>query len=187
MSSPFMTAIAAALERRGVETRRFDFGYMAERREGGKRRPPPPVAQLASEFTQMVRQLNTQLGDRIAIGGKSMGGRVASMIADDLYREGIVKACVCLGYPFHPAGKPTVLRTAHLAQLACPTLIVQGERDPLGNRLEVETYLLSAKITFHWLTDGDHDFKPRRASGATAPGNIDAASEAVCAFLDSNG
>jgi hypothetical protein len=106
------------------------------------------------------------------IGGKSMGGRVASLIADDVNAQGRVRGLVCLGYPFHPPGKPDVLRTAHLQCLACPALIVQGERDPFGTRDEVATYTLSNAITLEWLPDANHDFKPRAKSGVTHDENF---------------
>ena len=75
---------------------------------------------------------------------------------------------LCLGYPFHPIGKPDQLRTAHLADMQTPTLIVQGTRDAFGTREEVATYKLSNSIEILWLEDGDHDLKPRKAvSGFT--------------------
>ena len=108
-----------------------------------------------------------------------MGGRVASLIAD----EAGVKGLVCLGYPFHPPGKPDRLRTEHLAPLATPALIVQGERDPFGGRDEVESYDLSPAITVTWMPDGDHGFKPRKASGRTERENLDDAIAAVAEFV----
>ena len=102
-------------------------------------------------------------GAPLIIGGKSMGGRVASMVADELYAAGRIAGLACLGYPFHPPKKPEQLRTAHLVALACPALIVQGERDPFGGRAEVEGYRLSPAIRFHWAGDGDHDLGPRGA------------------------
>src|SRR5262249_19606466 len=79
---------------------------------------------------------------------------------------------VCLGYPFHPPNQPGKLRTAHLEGLACPALIVQGERDPFGPRAEVEGFTLSPVIRFHWAGDGDHDLGPRGGSGFTRKGNL---------------
>ncbi len=94
-----------------------------------------------------------------------MGGRVASLVADELHAEKRIAGLVCLGYPFHPPKKPEQLRTAHLEHLACPALIVQGERDPFGGRGEVEAYRLSPAIAFHWVGDGDHDLGPPRRLG----------------------
>ncbi len=121
---------------------------------------------------------------RLIIGGKSMGGRVASMLADELFNAGTIAGLVCLGYPFHPPNTPQNLRTAHLERLACPTLIVQGERDPFGTRAEVQPLPLSPAIAIHWIGDGDHDLGPRGASGFTRKGNLAAAAEAIQAFAE---
>jgi hypothetical protein len=127
------------------------------------------------------RRVVAELGQpsRLVIGGKSMGGRIASMVADDLGVGGLV----CLGYPFHPAGRPETLRVAHLEHLATPALFLQGERDTMGSRAEVEGYRLSKQIDLRWLADGDHSFKPRKASGVTEAQNLAMASEAVVEFI----
>jgi predicted alpha/beta-hydrolase family hydrolase len=97
-----------------------------------------------------------------------MGGRVASMIADDIRDARKISGLLCLGYPFHPIGKPESLRTAHLEEMKTPSLICQGTRDLFGSREEVSSYKLSDKIEILWLEDGDHDFRPRKAvSGIT--------------------
>ncbi len=119
---------------------------------------------------------------RLVIGGKSMGGRVASMIADKLYAERHIAGLVVLGYPFHPPGRAEKLRTAHLADLRCPALIVQGERDPFGTRDEVSGYELSGTIRVKWSVDGDHDLKPPRASPASHGENLAAAAHAISEF-----
>jgi predicted alpha/beta-hydrolase family hydrolase len=166
---------------------RFEFGYMAEHRTGGKGPPPPKAELLMPEYLEVVESVAAAMthGQRLLIGGKSMGGRVASLIADDLYRVGRAKGLVCLGYPFHPPQKPAELRTAHLAALACPTLIVQGERDPFGSRAEVDGFTLSSAIRFHWAADGDHDLGPRAGRGHTRRGNLEAAANAVAEFARS--
>jgi hypothetical protein len=94
-----------------------------------------------------------------------MGGRLASLLVDELAHSPGVRGCLCLGYPFHPPGKPDQLRTDHLAALATPTLILQGERDSFGKRGEVEGYRLSPQIQLQWIAYGDHSFKPTRSSG----------------------
>jgi predicted alpha/beta-hydrolase family hydrolase len=163
---------------------RFEFGYMAGRRNGGKRRPAPKAETLIPEYRAAVEAVRGEgWRGRLAIGGKSMGGRVASLIADELQGAGQADALVCLGYPFHPPGMPEKTRTAHLAGLSCPTLIVQGERDPFGSKEEVGQYALSRWIEIAWSGDGDHDFGPRGASGFTRKGNMAAAADAVAAFL----
>jgi len=184
MTSPFLETITQLLGARGLRVSRFEFAYMAARLEGAKRRPPPKAERLVEEYVQVVAQLRPQLpaGQCLLIGGKSMGGRVASLCADDLFKDGLISGLVCLGYPFHPPGKPDRLRTAHLETLRCPALIVQGERDPFGAKSEVSGYKLSPAIRFHWATDGDHDLGPRGKSGLTRAGNLAAAADVICAF-----
>jgi predicted alpha/beta-hydrolase family hydrolase len=179
MDSPFLKAMAALLAERGIATHRFEFAYMAARRHGA-RKPPPRAERLVDEYRAAVAALPA--GAPLLIGGKSMGGRVASLIADALHAEQQIAGLVCLGYPFRPPKRPEQLRTAHLEHLACPALIVQGERDPFGGRSEVEGYRLSPAIRFHWVGDGDHDLGPRGGSGFTRKGNLAAAADAIAAF-----
>ena len=177
MDSGAMNAITAALAHRAMRVARFEFDYMAQRRSGGSRRPPPRAERLTGEYLNAVGELSA--GPSLFIGGKSMGGRVASMVADELYRNDAIAGLVCLGYPFHPPSRPDSPRTEHLAKLATPTLICQGTRDPFGTRAEVEEYLLSDTITIEWIEDGDHDFKPTRSSGRSTADNMAAIAERV--------
>ena len=129
-----------------------------------------PVLQEA--FRQQVRLEKTeQPGRPLILAGKSMGGRVASLLVDELAASDDVRGCLCLGYPFHPPGKPLQLRTEHLVSLRTPTLILQGERDSFGRREEVETYRLSPKVQLGWIPNGDHSFKPTRSSGLSEEEN----------------
>lgn len=164
MRSPFMESFAAGLAARGVTVFRFEFPYMREIGATGRRRPPNPLAVLEAAWRGLIAELSPR---RLIIGGKSMGGRVASLVADDSNAAGLV----CLGYPFHPPGKPEKLRTAHLATLRTPALICQGTRDPFGTRADVASYTLSPAIQMLWLEDGNHSLEPRRASGFTAEDN----------------
>ncbi len=118
--------------------------------------------------------------ERLVIGGKSMGGRIASLVADEAKAAGLV----CLGYPFHPTGTPERLRVEHLKTIATPTLICQGARDAFGNREEVAVYRLSPNIRIHWLEDGDHSFKPRKSSGRTEKQNGREAVAEIAAFVE---
>jgi uncharacterized protein len=154
-----MNAMAAALAEAGFRVARFEFAYMAARREGS-RKPPPKAEFLCGEYLAAIDAL--ALPGPLFIGGKSMGGRVASLVADRLHGEARIAGLICLGYPFHPPGKPQQLRTAHLEDLATPCLICQGTRDPFGTREEVAAYDLSPQVELFWLEDGDHDLKPRR-------------------------
>jgi uncharacterized protein len=162
MDSASMNATAKALAAAGFRVARFEFGYMASRRTEAGRKPPPRAETLNPEYKAAIAELDVK--DRpLIIGGKSMGGRVASMVADDLFLSGKIAGLLCLGYPFHPPGRPGQLRTAHLAGLVTPTLICQGTRDEFGTRDDVAGYLLSDKIEILWLEDGDHDLKPRKS------------------------
>ncbi|KJK02618.1 alpha/beta hydrolase [Pseudomonas sp. 21] len=179
MDSPFMDDMAARLAERGISVVRFEFPYMAIRREDGKRRPPNPQKQLLECWRQVYAQVRAEVPGKLAIGGKSMGGRMASLLADELGAD----ALVCLGYPFYAVGKPEKPRVAHLADLQTPTLIVQGERDALGDRPTVEGYALSPAIQLHWLAAADHDLKPLKASGLTHKQHLESAAARIEAFL----
>ncbi|MDH3691946.1 MAG: alpha/beta hydrolase [Gammaproteobacteria bacterium] len=181
MDSDFMNAFAAGIAASGHRVVRFEFSYMAAWREIGAKKPPSPQQKLLAEWRAVIQQLrNTYPKSYLAIGGKSLGGRMASLIADEINVAGLV----CLGYPFHPPGRPERLRTAHLAELKSPTLIVQGVRDPFGTREEVTGYDLASSIRFHWAEDGDHNLKPRKASGRTEQQNWEEAISAVVEFLN---
>jgi predicted alpha/beta-hydrolase family hydrolase len=177
MDSEFMEAMAGRVSAAGIEVVRFEFEYMEKRREDGKRRGPDRAPKLIARFKEVLELVGP--ADEVVIGGKSMGGRIASMIADEVGTAGTV----CLGYPFHPPGKPDRLRTAHLETLNTPTLIVQGTRDRLGTEEEVQSYALSDSIEVAWMEDGDHSFKPRKKSGRTLEQNLQAGSDAVIGFI----
>ena len=178
MDTKWMETMSAALVRKGLRIVRFEFDYMSARRSSGKRSPPPRAELLNQEFKAVIDEVGSS--GTLVIAGKSMGGRVASMIADDLHNAGRISGLLCLGYPFHPIGKPENLRTAHLQGMTTPTLICQGTRDLFGSREEVSTFELSNMIELLWLEDGDHDFTPRKAvSGFTSAEHIAAVADHV--------
>ena len=178
MDSPFMADVAAGVAARGLRAVRFEFPYMAARRQGGRPGPNPAKVLIAC-WRAVIDDLVDDLGrTRLVIGGKSLGGRIASMVAD----EASVSGLVYLGYPFHPPGRPEKQRTEHLSRLKTPTLILQGTRDSFGTPEDVAGYALSPAIRLHWLEDGDHSFKPRKASGRTLEQNIEEAIAAVANF-----
>ncbi|MCQ4258318.1 alpha/beta family hydrolase [Stutzerimonas stutzeri] len=179
MDSPFMQQMTERLVFRGIAVWRFEFAYMAERRTTGRKRPPNPQPQLLEQWRAVHQLVRQQTAGPLAIGGKSMGGRMASLLADEL----AVDALVCLGYPFHAAGKPEKPRVAHLAELRTPALIVQGERDALGGQDRVASYQLSSAIRQSWLEAADHDLKPLKRSGFTHDDHLDTAANAVAEFL----
>lgn len=181
MRSAFLAAVARGVAAGGSRVARFEFPYMRARRAGGPRGAPDREPVLRESWLSAIAALGG--GKRLAIGGKSLGGRIASMVAD----EAGVRGLVCLGYPFHPPGKPERLRTKHLETLATPTLIVQGTRDQFGSREDVAAYRLSSSIRMAWIEDGDHSFKPGKSSGRTEAGNLGEAIARVRDFLETLG
>jgi predicted alpha/beta-hydrolase family hydrolase len=180
MDSPFLAFFAQGLGKRAFRVARFEFPYIAGKRATGKQKPPDREPVLRQTWRTVIEMLGPE---GLVIGGKSMGGRIASLLAD----EAGVAGLVCLGYPFHPVGKPDTLRIEHLRSLETPTLIVQGERDPFGNRQEVARYRLSPAVRVAWMADGDHSFKPRKVSGRTEQQSWEAALGEVAAFLQGIG
>jgi len=175
MDTPWMTNMARAIAAHDIRVLRFEFPYMAARREGKKSGAPDREPVLLEAWRKVV----AETGNDVFIGGKSMGGRMASMVADELSVSGLV----CLGYPFHPPGAPEKTRTKHLETLKTRTLIVQGERDPFGTRDDVAHYKLSKAIRIAWLADGDHSFKPRKSSGFSEKDHLASAADTVSAFM----
>ncbi|MGR3635115.1 MAG: alpha/beta family hydrolase [Shimia sp.] len=182
MDAPFMEMVAQCLAALGIRVARFEFDYMAARRRGGPKRPPPKLDILQQEYRAAVAALTCH--GPLVIGGKSMGGRVASLIADDLLAAGKIDGLLCLGYPFHPQGKPEKLRTEHLAGLTVPTLICQGTRDPFGTEEDVASYALSEKIDLFGAADCDHDLKPRkRVTGLNHAAQLERACGAAAGWI----
>lgn len=177
MTAPFMTDISKALAENGVSVLRFEFAYMTG--QTSKNGEPP---ELSREFLDALGAVRSD--EPVFIGGKSMGGRVACMIAEDAYRQGRITGVVCLGYPFHAPSRPDLPRTAELATLTAPTLICQGTRDPFGTREQVGGYELSGSVELFWLEDGDHDFKPGLSSDQTQEQNIERAAKAIARWAD---
>ncbi|WP_460160551.1 alpha/beta family hydrolase [Pseudomonas sp. S2_B10] len=179
MDSDWMNDMAGRLAGLGVNVLRFEFPYMAQRRVDGVKRPPNPAPKLLDCWREVFALVRRHVAGPLAIGGKSMGGRMASLVADELG----VDALVCLGYPFYAVGKPEKPRVEHLAGLKTRTLIVQGERDALGNREAVEGYSLAPGIEVFWLVAGDHDLKPLKASGFAHSDHLAGAAQKVAEFL----
>ena len=176
MDAPFMNTIAEGIASNGILVRRFEFPYMAKRRIDGKRGGPGSPKVLLRTWRDIIREINGDVP--LFIGGKSMGGRIASMVAD----ESGVSGVICLGYPFHPPGKPEKLRTEHLESMPVPMLVIQGERDPFGRPEEVAGYDLDGSIEVVWMPDGDHSLKPRKKSGYSEEGNLESAIESAANF-----
>lgn len=180
MQHPWMATVAAGLAETGLRVVRFEFPYMRKRADGKRRGPDRmPVLQDALREAAAAVMTDAVAGARLALAGKSMGGRVSTMLADELEAA----ACVAFGYPFHPPGKPENLRTAHLLDIATPTLILQGERDTFGGPDEVAGYALSDAVQVQWLPDGDHSLAPRKRSGHTAEEHLATAIRAAAEFV----
>ena len=184
MNSEFMTQVAEKWAEKGIRVIRFNFPYMIKRKEDGKRRPPDRAPKLLAAYESVIKHLDCP----VIIGGKSMGGRMASMLLaenaerDEKDRLPIIGAA-CLGFPFHAVGKEPKDRLEHLKNLAEPLLIVQGTRDAMGTQEEVLGYLkeerINASIKIRWLEDGNHDLKPRKVSGFSHQGHINSAIDCV--------
>jgi predicted alpha/beta-hydrolase family hydrolase len=179
-NSEFMQLMAEGLAKHNINVVRFNFAYMQLAEDLGKRRPPDRAEKLLVHFTKVLSEIDDRLP--IFIGGKSMGGRMASM----LLQESTAWGCICMGYPFHPPGKPEKLRTEHLMAINKPLLILQGERDTFGTREEIGTYDLSSQVQTRYLADGDHSFKPRKASGFTLDEHLNLAITQTAEFIKSH-
>ncbi|MGI9877470.1 alpha/beta fold hydrolase [Vibrio chagasii] len=176
MDHDFMQSVAKGLAFKGIRVVRFNFPYMIKRAEDGKRRPPDRAPKLLEAYQEIIEQTDA---DKLVIGGKSMGGRMASHLSE----LDKVAAMACLGFPFHPPGKPENYKGEHLASLQKPCLILQGERDTFGKREEFAGFDLSDSIRVEFIPDGDHSFKPRKSSGYTEQQNIALTVEKLSAFI----
>ncbi|MEX2642357.1 MAG: alpha/beta family hydrolase [Acetobacterales bacterium] len=181
MDAPFMRAVAEGLAGHGLRTIRFEFPYMAATRADGKRRPPDRMPALLARFRAVVADTPTA---RVVLAGKSMGARVALALCREREAKDLPpSAALCFGFPFHPPGKPDRLRTDAFENLRTPTLVLQGSRDPFGTFAEAGGLGLPGCVTLRAVPDGDHGFKPRKASGRTEAGNIADAVAAAAAFI----
>ena len=152
---PFMTACAEGLAARGADVVTFDFLYMHQ-----KRKIPDKTPVLERCFAAVIAQVASGTS-RLFIGGKSMGGRIATYLAAQGAED--LAGVVALGYPLHPPGKPDQPRTAHLPAIRVPVLIVQGERDPFGTPAELEPVIrtMPAPVALHVVAGGDHSLSVR--------------------------
>ena len=182
MDSDFMLQVSQQLNDHGIEVKRFEFPYMKKIRAEGKRRPPDRMPKLLSSFEEELTAISRE--KMILIGGKSMGGRVASLLAASHGCELGIEAVICFGFPFHPPKKLEKFRGEHLETINIPTLILQGERDPFGTEDEITNYLLSKHVRVNLIKDGDHSFKPRVKSGTTFNRNIECAVNHIISFVD---
>lgn len=185
--SPFMERLARALSAHGVSVVRFEFPYMQKRRDDGRKRPPDRQPVLLECFATMVRQCREEIGaDRtLVVAGKSMGGRMASLLAASSEMAGI-QGVACFGYPFHPPGKPDQWRTGHFVDIRVPTAIFQGTRDPFGKPEEIDRQPpFPSRVEVHWLKGGNHDLRPLKKQGLGPDALIDRSARLAANFLHS--
>lgn len=182
---PFMTSFASQLAELGVLVISFNFPYMQIAYEQEKRRPPNKLEILLSHFNAELALVenNNSNGLPVFVVGKSMGGRIASMLACDSTN---LKGVCALGYPFIPPGKPEKLagRIAHFDNINIPFLVQQGERDTFGDKSLLSSLMPLPNVRVTWIPDGDHGFKPRKKSGFTEEDNIKLAVHNVTQFIE---
>lgn len=180
MEHAFLAELSRLLAGPDIEVVRFNFPYMSKHALDGKRRPPDRQPALLDHWRQMIKAF---AHPRLFLAGKSMGGRMAVELYQESEDEMNAAGLLILGYPFHPPAKPDRWRGEVLKQIKTPTLLLQGERDTFGTRAELTDFPFSSAVSVHWLTDGDHGFKPRKSSGASEQGNLRQAAERIKDFI----
>ncbi|MGO9875400.1 MAG: alpha/beta family hydrolase [Acidimicrobiia bacterium] len=182
MHAKALTVVADALAAAGIPSLRFDFPY----RSAGRRAPdraPVLGAAVRDAAVDLARRSKVS-PERLVLGGRSMGGRIASIVV----AEGTpALGLALLGYPLHPPGRPDQLRVEHFARLEVPVLFVSGTRDAFGTPTELRRHAKKVKgpLTWSWVDTGDHSFKPLKASGITAAAALDGVGDAVVEFVTS--
>ena len=185
MHAAALTVVADALSEAGVPSLRFDFPYRRAGRRGPDR-PPVLLAAVRDAAAELARRAKLP-PERLVLGGRSMGGRICSMVVADEAEPLPALGLALLGYPLHPPGKPEQLRVEHFPRITVPVLFVSGTRDSFAAPEELEEHVKNVKgpVTFSWLETADHGFKPLKASGLTAAAALAAAAEAVVSFVQS--
>jgi predicted alpha/beta-hydrolase family hydrolase len=180
-TSDFIVDFAGGLAARGIDVITFNFLY----REQG-RRIPDPNDRLEACWRAVIEAVRTRMRpgrDALAIGGKSMGGRIASQVAAAVI--GYLAGLVFLGYPLHPPGRPERLRAQHLADIKAPMLFVQGSRDAFGTPDELRPIVapLHPPAEVHVVEGGDHSFKVRKGAGISQEDIYRAIQDHIAAWL----
>ncbi|ASF15027.1 alpha/beta fold hydrolase [Shewanella sp. LC6] len=177
--SDFMCQMAAGLVAKGFQVMRFNFPYMQANAMDGKKRPPDRAPKLLACFSEMLDVAHAQPKvKRVVLMGKSMGGRMAALLACDSVQASRIDRVICLGYPFIPlkGGEP---RLEPLNDCQVPVLVLQGERDKFGGKMQIPTN----DIQIEYLADGDHSFVPRKSSGTTEAANLALAVDLSAKFI----
>ena len=185
MEHEFMCSISQQLAQKNIRVLRFEFPYMQKRREQGTKTPPNRQPQLVASYKDVVEQ--AQLPGKLVIGGKSMGGRIASLlIHEEASLAQNISGLICLGFPFYAPKKTREASLSlgeNLHHTSTQTLILQGERDHFGKREELQAMPFTEAVEVAFLADGDHSFKPRVKSGYTLPQNMDKTVELMAEFI----
>jgi hypothetical protein len=181
MTHPFMAAVAAGLAERGIATLRYQFPYM----EAGSKRPDPPARAHATVRAAVAAAARELPALRLVAGGKSFGGRMTSQAQAASPLPG-VRGLAFLGFPLHPAGRPSRERAQHLAAVELPMLFLQGTRDELARLDELEPVVaaLGARATLRLFEEADHSFHVPRRSGRTDAQVLADALDALSAWVD---
>lgn len=163
--SSFMRLFASGLAERGIDVLTFNFLYMEQ-----GRKVPDPGPKLESCYKAVIEAAGKHKrlkGNRLAVGGKSMGGRISSQVAASAESSAAIAALVLLGYPLHPPGRPEKMRDAHLKDIHAPVLIVQGSRDAFGSADELKQAIKKSKLraTLQIIEGGDHSLKVPKSAG----------------------
>jgi predicted alpha/beta-hydrolase family hydrolase len=165
MHAATLTTFSDALAAAGVPVMRFNFPY----RTAGKRAPDRPAVLAAAtrEAAAELARRTTLPPERLVLGGRSMGGRYASLMVGDADDPLPALGLLLLGYPLHPAGKPEKLRVDHFPRINVPVLFVSGTRDSLAgtDALRAHAQEIRGPVAFHWIESADHGFKPLKSSG----------------------
>jgi predicted alpha/beta-hydrolase family hydrolase len=181
MTQPFIERVAAGLAKRGIATLRYQFPYM----EKGSRRPDTPMIAHATVRAAVDEAARQCPGLKLVAGGKSFGGRMTSQAQAKAPLPG-VKGLAFLGFPLHPAGKPSIERAAHLARIDIPMLFLQGTRDGLADLRYLEPVIaeLGAKARLHEVAGGDHSFLVLKKSGRSNDEAMEEVLDNLTAWID---
>ncbi|HEV2309319.1 MAG TPA: alpha/beta family hydrolase [Acidimicrobiia bacterium] len=183
--APALVAVADALAAAGIPSLRFDYPYRA----AGRRAPDRPAV-LATSTREAAAELARRAGlppDRVVLGGRSMGGRVASLLAADPDDPLPALGLLLLGYPLHPAGRPERRRDDHFRALTMPVCFVSGTRDALAPRAELtrSAKRVAGPVTLHWLESADHGYRPLKSSGRTTDDVLAEVAETSVTWVES--
>ncbi|MFB2652148.1 alpha/beta fold hydrolase [Shewanella seohaensis] len=181
--SDFMCQMAVGLVAKGFQVMRFNFPYMQANAVDGKKRPPDRAPKLLARFSEMLDVAHAQpMVKRVVLMGKSMGGRMAALLACDSAQASRIDSVICFGYPFIPlkGGEP---RLEPLNDCQVPVLVLQGERDKFGGKMQIPSWPLKRDIQIEYLADGDHSFVPRKSSGTTEAANLALAVDLSAKFI----